>query len=70
MDIIGRGRDTGLLASDEAEYCDAMAELLLQPNSAERRSAMAAAARESVKSRFSENAFSEAFCAQLGAVLP
>ena len=69
MDIIGRGRDTGLLASTETEYCDAMAELLLKPNSAERRAAMAAAARESVKSRFSESAFSEAFCAQLSAVI-
>lgn len=69
MDIVGRGGCTGLLASDEAEYCDAIAQLLIEPESSQRRAQMATAARESVRARFSEAAFSEAFCAQLSAVL-
>ena len=69
MDIIGHGRETGLLASTPREYADALDELLLRPESAATRATMATMARESVKSRFSEVAFSDAFLAELARAL-
>eukprot|EP00966_Prymnesium_polylepis_P204670 4741498-Prymnesium_polylepis.1 len=47
-----------------------MGQLLLARGAEPRRAAMGAAARSSVEARFSEAAFSEAFCAQLAAALP
>ncbi len=61
--------ETGLLATSAQQYADAMAALLLAPKAEQRRKAMAAAARASVQQRFSEAAFSDAFCASLAPAL-
>ena len=59
----------GLLATSAQQYADAMAALLLEPHAEPRRRAMATAARASVQERFSEAAFSDAFCASLAPAL-
>eukprot|EP00908_Phaeocystis_cordata_P000647 Transcript_10709.p2 GENE.Transcript_10709~~Transcript_10709.p2 ORF type:complete len:489 (-),score=208.95 Transcript_10709:78-1499(-) len=78
LDIVGRpeeaegtakAAETGLLATSAQQYADAMAALLLAPKAEQRRKAMAAAARASVQQRFSEAAFSDAFCASLAPAL-
>ena len=63
-DIIDDGR-TGLLAVTDQEYASALASLLLHPGAEEHRAAIAAAGRQSVATRFSEEAFGEAVCAAL-----
>ncbi|KAL1528605.1 hypothetical protein AB1Y20_009943 [Prymnesium parvum] len=70
MDIIGRNRDVGLLAATESEYCEAMASLLFGSDAERFRGIMAAAARSSVRDRFSESAFSDAFCGHIRVLLP
>ena len=61
--------EVGLLATSAQQYADAMAALLLEPHAEPRRRAMATAARASVQERFSEAAFSDAFCASLAPAL-
>jgi alpha-1,2-mannosyltransferase len=61
--------EVGLLATSAQQYADAMAALLLEPHAEPRRRAMATAARASVQERFSEAAFSNAFCASLAPAL-
>jgi len=72
-DAVGAGGvhapEVGLLATSTQQYADAMAALLLEPHAEPRRRAMAAAARASVQERFSEAAFSDAFCASLAPAL-
>jgi alpha-1,2-mannosyltransferase len=69
LDIVGRRSMLGLLATSAQQYADAMAALLLEPHAEPRRRAMATAARASVQERFSEAAFSDAFCASLAPAL-
>ena len=70
LDIVGRpSPEAGLLATSAEQYADAMAALLLEPHAEPRRRAMATAARASVQERFSEAAFSDAFCASLAPAL-
>ena len=64
LDIIDDGR-TGFLASTDEEYADALAALLVHPGSALRREKIAEAGRQSVATRFSEDAFAEAACTAL-----
>lgn len=68
LDIIAQG-ETGMLASTEAEYATAMADLLLAPDAAARRATMATAGRASVAGRFSERAFSDRFCSAIAGTL-
>ena len=56
LDIISEGT-TGMLASTDDEYAEAMASLMLRPGAEARRTAMTAKGRASVESRFSEAAF-------------
>ena len=70
LDIVGRlSPEAGLLATSAEQYADAMAALLLEPHAEPRRRAMATVARASVQERFSEAAFSDAFCASLAPAL-
>ena len=69
IDIVGSSGRLGLLATTEIEYSQALESLLLEPGAKRRRAAMAAAARESVRERFSEEAFAESFCAELAPAL-
>jgi alpha-1,2-mannosyltransferase len=58
LDII-EGGHTGMLASTEEEYADAMAQLLVDSGAPARAAAMAEAGRRSVGTRFSETAFGQ-----------
>ena len=68
LDIIEEGA-TGLLASSDDEYADAMAALLLKPRADERRAELAAAGRASVARRFSEAAFADGLVEALRPVI-
>ena len=68
LDIIDDGR-TGLLAETDAEYAHAITTLLLNPGAEARRASIAAAGRQSVADRFSEESFGRGVCAALRPVL-
>ena len=69
LDIIGEGT-TGLLASTDDEYAEAMASLMIRPGAEARRMAIATKGRASVASRFSEDAFAEGWVAAMRPVMP
>ena len=62
LDIVGTDGASGLLAATAEEYADALASLLVADGAAKRRATMAAAARDAVAARFSEDAFADGFC--------
>jgi len=70
MDIVvpdAAGQSTGFLARDADEYADAMEKVLIM--SFENRMRLRERARSSVKKRFSDEAFSEAFLETVGDVI-
>ena len=62
LDIVGTDGAAGLLAATADEYADALEALLLARGAETRRAKMAAAARDAVATRFSEEAFADGFC--------
>ena len=62
LDIVGTDGASGLLAATAEEYADALHSLLVADGAAKRRATMAAAARDAVAARFSEDAFADGFC--------
>ena len=62
LDIVGTDGASGLLAATAEEYADVLASLLVADGAAKRRATMAAAARDAVAARFSEDAFADGFC--------
>lgn len=67
LDIVGDGRDRGLVATDAADYAAKLQDLLSHPK---KRGAMARAAQAFVEDRFSDAAFSTAFAATILGALP
>ena len=69
LDIIGVDATRGLLAETQGQYCQALAELTIEPDADTRAARMAASARKFVAWRFSEAAFAKDFCDRMGALL-
>ena len=68
LDIVRSGQ-TGLLADSAEEYAEAMVSVLLGARAEARRAALAAAGREAVATRFSEEAFARQWRAALEPLL-
>jgi alpha-1,2-mannosyltransferase len=68
LDIVREGQ-TGLLADSAEEYAEAMVSVLLGARAEARRAALAAAGREAVATRFSEEAFARQWRAALEPLL-